>query len=60
MQRLDGAIRGALTSQDVVDSLATVFLEPMPTTPQQLAALMKTESEFWAGLVKTVGYTPEG
>jgi hypothetical protein len=31
----------------------------MPTSPQQLAALLKTETEFWAGLVKTLGYTPE-
>lgn len=60
VQRLNGAIRGALAAPDVVDSLAGAYLEPMPTTPQQLATLLKTETEFWAGLVKAVGYTPEG
>ena len=24
------------------------------------ATLLKTETDFWAGLVRTVGYTPEG
>jgi tripartite-type tricarboxylate transporter receptor subunit TctC len=60
VQRLNGSIRAALQSQDVIDGLAAVYLEPYPTTPQQLASLLKTETEFWSGLVKTVGYTPEG
>lgn len=60
VQRLHGAIRTALASPDVVESLAQMYLEPCPTTPSQLAALLKTETDFWAGLVKTVGYTPEG
>jgi tripartite-type tricarboxylate transporter receptor subunit TctC len=60
VQRLNGAIRGALSSPDVVDSLAALYLEPYPTSPQQLAALLKTETDFWSGLVRTVGYTPEG
>jgi tripartite-type tricarboxylate transporter receptor subunit TctC len=59
VQRLNAGIRGALGSQDVVDSLATSFMEPMPTSPAELTALLKTETEFWSGLVKTVGFTPE-
>jgi tripartite-type tricarboxylate transporter receptor subunit TctC len=59
VQRLNAGIRGALASQEVVDSLATAFMEPMPTSPAELTALLKTETEFWAGLVKTVGFTPE-
>jgi len=35
-------------------------MEPMPTSSAQLAALLKTETEFWAQLVKQVGFTPEG
>ncbi|MBA2960616.1 MULTISPECIES: Bug family tripartite tricarboxylate transporter substrate binding protein [Ramlibacter] len=58
--RLNDAIRTALSSPDVVDSLAALYLEPYPTSPQQLAGLLKTETDFWAGLVRTVGYTPEG
>lgn len=60
VQRLHGAIAGALSAPDVVDSLAQLYLEPYPTTPQQLAALLKTETAFWSGLVKTVGYTRGG
>ena len=60
VQRLNGAIRAALTAPDVVESLAAVYLEPYPTSPQQLASLLKTETDFWSGLVRTVGYTPEG
>ena len=60
VERLNAAIRSALTAGDVTDSLAQMYLEPYPTTPQQLAALLKTETEFWSGLVKAIGYTPEG
>lgn len=60
VQRLNGAIRNALAAPDVVEGLAAVYLEPYPTSPQQLASLLKTETDFWASLVKTVGYTPEG
>lgn len=59
VQRLNASIRTALGSQDVIDSLATVYMEPMPTSPTQLAALLKTETEFWGGLVKVLGFVPE-
>ena len=45
---------------DVVESFATFYMEPYPTTPQQLATLLKTETQFWGGLVKSVGYEPAG
>lgn len=59
VQRLQSAIGSALAAPDVVDSLATAFMEPMPTSPQQLAGLLRTEAEFWGRLVKTVAFTPE-
>lgn len=57
VQRLNTGIRNALAQQDVVDSLATAYMEPMPTAPAQLAQMLKTETEFWASLVKTVGFS---
>lgn len=60
VQRLNADIRAALASQDVIDSLAAAYMEPMPTSPAQLAATLKTETEFWARLIKLVGFTPEG
>ncbi|WP_341908740.1 Bug family tripartite tricarboxylate transporter substrate binding protein [Polaromonas sp. YR568] len=60
VQRLNTAIRSALASQDVIDGLAGLYLEAMPTSPTQLAAMLKADTELWGPLVKAVGFTPEG
>ena len=60
VRRLNAAIRIALAAPDTTSSLAQSFMEPMPTSPEQLGALLKTETDFWSGLVKAVGFTPEG
>lgn len=59
VQRLGAGVASALAAPDVVDSLAAAFMEPMPTPPQQLASMLKAESDFWGRLVKTVSFTPE-
>ena len=58
--RLNTAIRAALASQDVIDGLASLYLEPLPTSPAQLAGMLKADTERWGPLVKAVGFTPEG
>ena len=58
--RLNGAIRSALASQDVIDGMASLYLEPLPTSPAQLAGMLKADTERWGPLVKAVGFTPEG
>ena len=45
---------------EVIDGLAVSFLEPAPTSPAQLAAMLKADTELWGPLVKAVGFTPEG
>lgn len=60
VRRLNAAIRAALAAPETVSSLTQSFMEPMPTSPEQLGALLKTETEFWGVLVKSVGFTPEG
>ena len=60
VQRLNSGIRAALASQDVIDGLALSYLEVMPTSPAQLAAMLKSDTERWGPLVKAVGFTPEG
>ncbi len=60
VQRLNSGIRTALASQDVIDGLALSYLEVMPTSPAQLAAMLKADTERWGPLVKAVGFTPEG
>ena len=58
--RLNGAICNALASQDVIDGLASLYLEPLPTSPAQLAGMLKADTALWGPLVKAVSFTPEG
>lgn len=60
VQRLNAGIRSALASQDVIDGLAVSYLEVAPTSPAQLAAMLKADTELWGPLVKSVGFTIEG
>lgn len=60
VQRLNGHLRSALASKDVVDSLATFGLEAMSSTPAELAALVKSEVDKWGPIVQRVGFTAEG
>jgi len=57
--RLSDAVRKALSSQDVADALAQMGLEAAPSTPEALAALLKRDSERWAPLIKTIGFTAD-
>ena len=57
---LNAAIRAALASQDVIDGLAALYLEPLPTSPAQHAGMLKADTAMWGPLVKAVGFTPEG
>ncbi|MCD2514510.1 Bug family tripartite tricarboxylate transporter substrate binding protein [Comamonas endophytica] len=60
VQRLNGHLRSALASKDVVDSLATFGLEAMSSTPGELATLVKSELAKWGPIVRRVGFTAEG
>ena len=59
VQRLNAAIRSALATQEVIDGLAVSYLEVLPTSPAQLAGMLKADTERWKPLVKAVGFTPE-
>ncbi len=59
LARASAAIRNALTAPDVVDALALMGLEAKPSTPTELAALLKRDTERWAPLVKTIGFTAD-
>ena len=53
------AIRAALSAPEVVEALAQMGLEATPSTPTELAALLKRDSERWAPLIKTIGFTAD-
>jgi tripartite-type tricarboxylate transporter receptor subunit TctC len=59
LNRASTAIRAALTAPDVVDALALMGLEARPSTPAELAALLKKDTERWGPLVKTIGFTAD-
>jgi tripartite-type tricarboxylate transporter receptor subunit TctC len=59
VQRVSAAVRKALAAQDVVDALGLMGLEARSSTPAELTALLKKDSERWAPLIKTIGFTAE-
>ena len=59
VQRVSAALRQALGAPDVIDALAVMGLEAKPSTPAELGALLKKDSERWAPLIKTIGFSAE-
>lgn len=59
LNRAANAIRSALVAPDLVDALAQMGLEARPSTPAELAALLKRDSERWAPLIKAIGFTAD-
>lgn len=52
IERLNKAVRNTLNTPAVRDKLLASGAEPMPSTPQELAALLKSDTEKWARLIK--------
>ena len=59
VQRMNAAVREALASKDVIDGFATFGLEARGTTPGELAAMLKSDTDRWAPLVKQIGFTAD-
>ena len=59
VQRLNAGIRSALSAKEVVDALAVQHLDVLPTSPAQLAAMLKADTELWGPIVKTIGFTAD-
>lgn len=57
VQRLNAEITGVLRSPEVRERFATAGLEPLPSTPEELGALMKSETQKWARVIKESGAT---
>ncbi|TAG04750.1 MAG: twin-arginine translocation pathway signal protein [Betaproteobacteria bacterium] len=57
--RLSAACREAINSKDYVDAMSTFGLEARATSPEQLAAALKSDTERWAPLVKQIGFTAD-
>lgn len=52
---LNAAVRRALATPSVRDKLTSTGTDPAPTSPQELSALLKRDTEKWAKLIKAKG-----
>lgn len=59
VQRANTAIRAALADKETIDGLALMGLEARGSTPAELAALLKADTERWGPLVKAIGFTAD-
>lgn len=59
VNRIAAAVRSALASKDTIDGLAQMGLEARASTPAELTALLKKDTERWAPIVKSIGFTAE-
>lgn len=59
VQRISGAIAGAMRTEEMRGRLAQQGSEPVGSTPEQFAAFIATEIPKWAELVRISGATVE-
>lgn len=59
VQRANSALRTALAAPDVIDGLAVMGLEAKSSSPGELEAMLKADSERWGPIVKSIGFTAD-
>ena len=59
VRRLNAELGTALKLPDVVEKLSTQAVEPYHTSPEQFAALIRSEIPKWAKVIKASGVQPE-
>lgn len=59
INRLNAALVDALKAPDVIEGLATMGLEAASSTPAELGARLKADTELWAPIVKANGFTAD-
>ncbi len=57
--RLNAAMRVALAAPETVNGLAMMGLVAQSSTPAELAARLKSDTELWAPLIKSIGFTAD-
>lgn len=55
VQRLNAEITAVLRSPEIRERFAAAGLEPLPSTPEELSALMKSETPKWARVIRESG-----
>jgi tripartite-type tricarboxylate transporter receptor subunit TctC len=59
VQRANAALRTALAEREVIEGLEVMGLEAKSSTPAELGAMLKADTERWRPLVKSIGFTAE-
>jgi tripartite-type tricarboxylate transporter receptor subunit TctC len=59
IERLNKELRAALATDEVKRRLTQEGAEPMPTTPEEHAAVIDREETKWSTLIKSIGLKPE-
>jgi tripartite-type tricarboxylate transporter receptor subunit TctC len=59
IDKLNGALNMALTTEELRQRLAIEGTKPQPTTPEDYAAIIDREVAMWSNLVKAAGIKPE-
>jgi tripartite-type tricarboxylate transporter receptor subunit TctC len=59
IDRLNKELRAALATDEVKRRLMQEGAEPMPTTPEEHAAVIDQEETKWSTLIKSIGLKPE-
>jgi tripartite-type tricarboxylate transporter receptor subunit TctC len=59
IERLNKELRAALTTDEVRHRLLQEGAEPMPTTPEEHAAVIDREESKWSAIIRSAGIKPE-
>jgi len=59
VDRINRAVRAALANEAVRSKLSNSGAQPAPSTPTELAALLRSDSEKWARIVKAKNIKPD-
>ena len=59
IDKLAGWFNQITNSEETRQFLSRAALDPMPGSPEQMAALLKTEVERWGGFVKLAKIQPQ-
>jgi tripartite-type tricarboxylate transporter receptor subunit TctC len=57
--RLNGEISRALFLPEVKKRMADIAVEVASSTPQELGAMMRADTEKWGGIIKSLGINPQ-
>jgi tripartite-type tricarboxylate transporter receptor subunit TctC len=59
VQKLNAALRRALAKPEVRERMQRIVFEPAPSSPEELAALMRAGTALWEPIVRGSGWVPQ-